>query len=132
MQQLKQLLRSLSQHRAKRPVQVKAAAAVGVGLTTGAFVYSQGANPNAIMSNVPNSSSPDTANPFIHCPLEEGDNTFSFIDAGGIYKSLLQWLKSNSSDRFPSETSVDMIDYMSSAAFFTNYNLREAPILCTQ
>lgn len=108
------------------PVRVKAAAAVGVGLTTGAFVYSQGggvAPPNAIMSNVPNSTSPDTANPFIHCPLEEGDNTFSIIDAGGIYKSLLQWLKSNSSDRFPSDTSVDMIDYMSSAAFFTNYNL---------
>lgn len=103
------------------PGRVKAASALTVGLTTGAFIYSQGKDPSAIMSNAPSSSSPDTNNPFIHCPLEEENNQFDFIDF--IYKYLLQWMKSNSSDRLPSNMSIDVIDYGSTDTFFITFNL---------
>lgn len=57
--------------------------------------------------------------------LEKGDNTSNFIEF--IYKQgaaqLLNWMKSNSSDRFPSNTSVDVIDYMSNDSFFISFNL---------
>lgn len=48
----------------------KASAGLGVGLVTGAFIYSQGggAHSNNILPPTPNRDSADTNNPFIHSP----------------------------------------------------------------
>ena len=95
----------------------KSIAGLSMGFATGGFVYVIGRGDSTLNPvTPPKREDVDKQNPFIHCPLEEGDNKLNFLES--IYQFLVNWMSSSADGRRP-----DIISNMSANFSFSSFNL---------
>ena len=99
----------------------KSIVGLSMGLATGGFVYAIGRGDSTLKPVTPKREDVDKHNPFIPCPLEEGDSKLNFLES--IYQFLVNWMSSSADGLARLYNGPDIISNMSANFSFSSFNL---------